>query len=149
MLCRSLMTAGETVDWMKEMGCHKRWLLPAMGLHSDDIDSKACLETVAGSGPENMPWDLSLNKDAHEDTNRHIVLTHELANDDPRKFDLSTPKRGSWACQRVLQICLCSKRIKQDIHEVFDSTRRKFDRLVESSSKALGRVTGGGMKMLK
>ena len=72
----SLMTAKETVQWMKEKGYHERWLLPVNGLHSDDPDLKAYLETIPGSGPENMPWDLSLNKDAHEDTNRHVVLTH-------------------------------------------------------------------------
>jgi transposase-like protein len=93
----SLMTAKETVEWMKEKGYYERWLLPVMGLHSDDPDLKAYLGTIPGSGPENMLWDLSLNKDAHEDTNRHVVLTHELAEDDLRKFDLSTPKRGSWA----------------------------------------------------
>ncbi len=98
----SLMTAKETVEWMKEKGYYERWLLPVMGLHSDDPDLKAYLGTIPGSGPENMLWDLSLNKDAHEDTNRHVVLTHELAEDDPRKFDLSTPNRGSWAYQRVL-----------------------------------------------
>jgi hypothetical protein len=89
-----LMLAKETVDWMKEKGCHKQWLLPVMGLHSDDPDLKAYLETIPGSGPENMPWDLSLNIDAHEDTKRHVVLTHELANEDPKKFDLSTKREG-------------------------------------------------------
>jgi hypothetical protein len=73
-----------------------------MGLHSDDPDLKAYLDTIPGNGPENMLWDLSLNKDTHEDTNRHVVLTHELAHDDPKKFDLSTPKRGSWAYKQVL-----------------------------------------------
>jgi hypothetical protein len=120
----SLMTAKETVAWMKEKGFHERWLLPVMGLHSDDPDLKAYLDTIPGNGPENMPWDLSLNKDTHEDTNRHVVLTHELADDDPKKFDLSTPKRGSWAYERVLQICPCSKRIKQDVLKVFDSMEK-------------------------
>jgi hypothetical protein len=120
-----LMMAKETVEWTKEKGFHKRcWLLPVMGLHSDDPNLKAYLEKIPGSGPENMPWDLSLNKDAHEDTNRHVVLTHELADEDPKKFDLSTPKRGSWACQRVLQICHCSKQIKQDILKVFNSMEK-------------------------
>ena len=91
------------------------------GLHSDDPDLKAYLETIPGSGPENMPQDLSLNKDAHKDTNRHAVLTYELAANDPRKFNLATPKRGPWAYQRVLQICPCSKRIKQDVLKVFES----------------------------
>jgi hypothetical protein len=106
------MMAKETVEWMKEKCFQKRWLLPVMGLHSDDPDLKAYLDTSPGSGPENMSWDLSLNRDAHKDTNRYVVLTHEVAEDDPKKFDLSTPKRGSWAYQRVLQICPGSKWIK-------------------------------------
>jgi hypothetical protein len=138
----SLMTAKESVEWMKEHGHFERWLLPVMGLHSDDADLKAYLQTIPGNGPENMPWDLSLNKDAHEDINRHIILTHELADDDPRKFDLSTPKRGSWAYQRVLQICPSSDRIKQDILNVFVSMEkvRKADGiLVEGLGKNYGR----------
>jgi hypothetical protein len=119
-------------------------LLPknVMGLHSDDPDLKAYLGTIPGSGPENMPWDLSLNKDAHEDTNRHAVLTHELAEDDPRKFDLSTPKRGSWVNQRVLQICPGSARIKQDVLKVFHSmekVRKAGGILVEGLGKNYGR----------
>jgi hypothetical protein len=120
----SLMTAKETIEWMKEKGYHKGWLLPVMGLHSDDPDLKAYLGTIPGRGPENMLWDLSLNKDVHEDTNRLVVLTHELAGGDPRKFDLSTPKRGSWAYQQVLQICPGSARIKQDSLKVFNSMEK-------------------------
>jgi hypothetical protein len=58
----SLMTAKETVEWMKEKGLHKPWLLPVMGLHLDDSDLKSYLSTIAGNGPGNMPWDLSLTK---------------------------------------------------------------------------------------
>jgi hypothetical protein len=136
------MTAKESVEWMKSKGYHKRWLLPVMGLHSDDPDLKAYLETIPGNGPENMPWDLSLNKDTHEDTNRHVVLTHELPDDDPRKFDLSTPKRGSWAYQRVLQICPSSERIKQDILNVFvsmEKVRKAGGILVEGLGKNYGK----------
>jgi hypothetical protein len=58
----SLMTAKETIMWMKEKGFHEQWLLqPVMGLHSDDPDLKTYLNTIPGSSPENMPWDLSLN----------------------------------------------------------------------------------------
>jgi hypothetical protein len=113
-----------------------------MGLHSDDPDLKAYLGTIPGSSPENMPWDLSLNKDVHEDTNRHAVLAHELAEDDRTKFDLSTPKRGSWAYQRVLQICPSSARIKQDVLKVFDSmekVRKAGGILVEGMGKNYGR----------
>jgi hypothetical protein len=93
----SLMTAKETIEWVKEKGYHEPWLLPVMGLHSDDPNLKAYLGTICRSSPENVPRDLSLNEDAHKDTNCHIVLAHDLANDDPKKSDLSTPKRGSWA----------------------------------------------------
>jgi hypothetical protein len=59
---------------MKEKGLHKQWLLLVMGLHSDDPDLKSFLSTIPGNGLENMPWNLSLNKDLHEDTNWHVVL---------------------------------------------------------------------------
>jgi hypothetical protein len=111
----SLMTAKETIEWMKEKGCHEQWLLPVMGLHSDDPNLKAYLGTIPESGPENMPCHLSLSEEAHEDTQRHTVLTHELANDNPKKLDLSTPKRRSWAYEQVLQICPGSARIKQNV----------------------------------
>jgi hypothetical protein len=55
-------------------------------------------QAYLGCGPENMRWDLSLNKDGQKEKKRHIFLTHELAKDDPKMFfDLSTPKRGAWA----------------------------------------------------
>jgi hypothetical protein len=47
----SLTTAKETVERMKEKGFHERWLLPVMGLHSDDPDLKAYMETIPGSSP--------------------------------------------------------------------------------------------------
>jgi hypothetical protein len=137
----SLMTAKEIVEWMKEKGLHKQWLLPVMGLHFDDPDLKSYLSTIPGNGPENMPWDLSLNKDSHENTNRHVVLTHELADDDPKKFDLSTPKKGSWADQRVLKIFPSSKQIKQDILNVFVNMEKVWKAggiLVEGLGKNYG-----------
>jgi hypothetical protein len=136
------MTAKETAEWMKEKGYHEQWLLPVMGLHSDDPNLKPYRGTIPGSGPEKMPWDLSLNKDAHQDTNRQVVLTHELADDDRRKFDLSTPKRGPWAYQRVLPICPGSARIKQDVLKVFHSmekVQKAGGILVEGLGKNYGR----------
>jgi hypothetical protein len=75
-------------------------------------------------------------------THELAILTHELADDDPKKFNLSTPKRGSWACQRVLQIYPGSTRIKQDILKVFDSmakVRKAGGILVEGLGKNYAR----------
>jgi hypothetical protein len=69
-------------------------------------------------------------------------LTHELADDGSKKFDLSTPKKGSWAYQRVLQISPSSKRIKQDIWNIFvsvEKVRKAGGILVEGLGKNYGK----------
>jgi hypothetical protein len=47
--------------------------------------------------PENMPWDSSLNQDVHAAVQWRVLLTLALGVHDKHKFDMSTPKRGSWA----------------------------------------------------
>jgi hypothetical protein len=36
----SLLTVHKTVAWMKEQGYYKRWILPELGLHSDNKELK-------------------------------------------------------------------------------------------------------------
>ena len=48
------------------------WILPQLGLN-DDIDSY--VGWPVGNSPEFMPWDASLNNDAHETVRRHCVLS--------------------------------------------------------------------------
>jgi hypothetical protein len=74
----SLLTAQETVSWMKEQGYYKRWVLPKLGLHSDDPDLKQYRGWPVGNSPENTPWDTSLNKDLHDVVKYHVLATADI-----------------------------------------------------------------------
>jgi hypothetical protein len=50
---------------------------------------------------EMMPLDCSLNQDIHMAVSRHVIVTTDLADDDPKKFSTSTPKRGTSAYLRI------------------------------------------------
>jgi len=74
----SLMTAKDTVAWMKAKGYYERWILPENGLHTDDPDLKAYLHRPVGDSPELMPWDTNLNSDVKNSVQMHIDLTRKL-----------------------------------------------------------------------
>ena len=131
----SLMTAKETVEWMKKQGHYKRWILPENDLHSDDQSLSAYLHRPVGNSPENMPWDTSLNQDVKKAVEHHVNLTHELEENDPKKFSISTPNRGSSAFLRVLEEIPTSKRIIHDVKKVLVS--------LEIVRKARGRKVQG------
>ena len=44
------------------------------------------------NSPEFMPLDTHLNQDLHSSHDYHSTVTQHLEEDDPRKFDGSTPK---------------------------------------------------------
>jgi hypothetical protein len=71
-----------------------------------------------------MPWDTSLNNDLKEKVDQHVQATSDLPEDDPRKFSLSTPSRGSEAFKRVLANTPSSKRIVQDVFQVVVSMKK-------------------------
>lgn len=88
----TLKTAKATVTWMKNNGIYKRWLLPL------DINVGTVYEErLVGNSPKMIPLYNTLNKDHDDEVRFHILLTSHLNNDDPKKFSLSTPKRGSSA----------------------------------------------------
>ncbi len=66
-----------------------------------------------------MPLDNTLNKDIHKAVIRHMAATMKLDDDNPRKFSMSTLKRGSLAYLRVSNpiegVAPTNKRIIQDI----------------------------------
>jgi hypothetical protein len=90
------MTAQDTIKRMKQKGYYKHWILPINGLMTDDPDLKAYNNRPTGCTHEIMPWDTSLNNDVYEGISRHVNLTYDLPVGDIRKFDVSTPTRGSW-----------------------------------------------------
>jgi hypothetical protein len=117
----TLMTAKETIVWMKEKGYFERWILPANGLHTDDATLKYYYCKPVGNSPEMMPWDMSLNQDVKCAVDRHVMSTADFSEDDPLKFSLSTPKRGARAFKRVLEGVPSSKLIVHDITKVIAS----------------------------
>jgi hypothetical protein len=117
----SLMTGNDTLEWMKDNDYFKRWVLPVNELHQNDPNLKKYYHRPVGNSPENMPWDSSLNEDVHAAVQRHVLLTLSLGVDDKRKFDMSTPKRGSSAYHRILEMVPCSERITHDVNKVFES----------------------------
>ena len=70
------MTDASCQQWMREKGYLKYWILPELGLN-DDIGSFG--GRPVGSSPEFMPLDASLNKDVHESTSRHCLLSRLAA----------------------------------------------------------------------
>jgi hypothetical protein len=112
----SLMTAADTVSWMKSKGYYKHWVLPECGLSEDDRTLKEFWGRPLGNSPEMMPLDCNLNKDVHDVVQAHCAATAHIADNgkDPRKFSLSTPQRGDSAYLRVLEGAPDSTRIIQD-----------------------------------
>jgi hypothetical protein len=91
----SLMTAMQTIEWMREKDYLKRWLLPINQLSETNNDLKNFLHRPIGNSPEMIPWDCSLNKDIKDTIMRHVCYTCHLPKDDIRKFSLLTPCPGS------------------------------------------------------
>mmetsp|Transcript_15157 Transcript_15157/g.25127 ORF Transcript_15157/g.25127 Transcript_15157/m.25127 type:complete len:238 (+) Transcript_15157:240-953(+) len=119
----SLMTAKESVAWMKYKGYYERWILPECGLLMDQKELKRYIGRPTGDTPEIMNWDSTLNKDVHESVKQHVHATITLDKDDPRKFSLATPIQGAHAYMRVLDpetgVCPSSKRIIEDTEKAF------------------------------
>jgi len=69
---------------------------------NDTPQLKVYSNRPVGNSPEMMPWDCSLNKDVLDGLNRHVLLTKDLPNDNPKKFSLSTPKNIDHAIKRLV-----------------------------------------------
>jgi hypothetical protein len=117
----TLMTAKETIAWMKEKGYFERWMLPANGLHTDDPSLKHHFCKPVGNSPQMMPWNTSLNQDVKYAVDRHVMNTADFEEDDPLMFSLSTPKRGARAFMRILEGGPSGERIIHDIKKVVGS----------------------------
>ena len=83
------MTSKSTVDWMKEKGYYKRWLIPQRGLNDWMQYYKS---RPVGNCPEFMPLDNSLFNDLQQSLSLHCAMTAHLPDIDPRKFSMATPK---------------------------------------------------------
>ena len=66
-----LITAKETIVWMKENNYSHRWLLPMNGLQ----EGTPYYGRPVGNSPEFMPLDNSLNRDILHSLSFHCVLS--------------------------------------------------------------------------
>jgi hypothetical protein len=126
----SLMTARESIAWMKEQGYHDRWLLPLC----DANEGTTFAGRPIGNSPEMMPLDSSLNKDVDDGVHRHISFTNHLDEDDPRKFSMATPKKGRHAYLRVWNSPPVPSAVTGIIREGGDPSSR---RIVQDTNKFL------------
>jgi hypothetical protein len=65
----SLMTADETIEWIKQKGYYDHWILPEYDLNKD-LKNYNRVQPV-GNNPGAMCWDNSLNKDCDDIALRH------------------------------------------------------------------------------
>lgn len=142
------MTAKETKDWMEEKGILKHWILPEQGLYEDEKDLRAYYGRPVGNSPEFMPLDCSLNNDIHKSVNKHCAATCHIRDDDgdPRKFSISTPKRGDRAYFRVLEGCPSSERIVRDCKKVVEHLKKVQEKegiIIPGLGNRPGRRDGG------
>ena len=63
---------------MKEKGYYECWILPQLGLHTDDDNLKQYQGRPVGNSPQNMPWDTSLDKDLHDAVKYHVAATADF-----------------------------------------------------------------------
>ena len=98
----SLMTANESIKYMKDKGYYRHWILPERDLMNDGTGKlKFYANKPVGNSPEVMPLDCSLNWVLHSSVAKHVVLTKHLDNGDENKFSTATPKEGLAAYKRV------------------------------------------------
>eukprot|EP00957_Ditylum_brightwellii_P155666 11850048-Ditylum_brightwellii.AAC.1 len=84
----SLMTANETIQWMREMGILKHWILPEKNLNKG-MRYENC---VPGNAPELNVLDSNLNCNIHCAVLEHIIYTASLKQTDKQKCSVSMPK---------------------------------------------------------
>ena len=89
----SLLTAKDSVAWMKEKGIYQRWIVPVLRCNDLVGENKNCYaKRPVGNSPELMCLDMSLNKDIRECLHCHVSITQNLEKDNPHRFSLATPK---------------------------------------------------------
>ena len=76
-------------NWMKEKGMLKHWILPEAGLNAN----APCSAQPPGNSLEINPLDCALLKDLDDGMRQHVLRTHNLPDEDPKRFSLLAPKR--------------------------------------------------------
>ena len=117
-----LMTAKETINWMKQKGYLNRWLLPLNGLQY----GTPYAGRPVGNSPEFMPLDNSLNRDILQSLRFHCVLGHSIVDGEETTEEernlcvsFSTLREIARGLKRIWDSKMgtpCSARIIQDGH---------------------------------
>ena len=120
----SLMTAKQSVQWMKETNIYKHWILPELGCNDLVGEHKNCYANrPVGNSPELMCLDMSLNKDVRESFRMHVSINQKLDKEDPRQFSSLCPKDIVKGIYRLLApnesgVVPTSTRIIQDVDRI-------------------------------
>ncbi len=133
----SFMTCKQCQDFMIKQDIYKHWILPLHNINAGTVYAGR----PVGNTPEIMPLDSNLNKDIHEAVKTHSTYTNTLDRKDPKKFSISTAKRGQSAYRRVWDPSFgpdggvpSIQRIMQDVDRIFDEVIMK---LVEARGVAV------------
>ena len=117
----SLITAKETVRWMKENDLYKYWIIPELGCNDVVGNNKNCYASrPVGNSPELMCLDMSLNKDVRESFRMHVSITQHLDSSHCQRFSGSSPNQIVSSIFRLTKpdetgVVPTSKRIMEDI----------------------------------
>lgn len=146
----SLLASVECRDWMSKqiikgqrrdqdrsyLDC---WVRPQAGLNEGTIYE----HRPVGNSPELMPLDASLNKDLHDDVNRHVAATAHLPKDHDLKFSRANPKEQGKAYKRVYNGSPPGTRIVEDVKRSVKSAETiRQKRGFWSSGMGLARGSG-------
>ncbi len=122
----SLLTAKESIDYMRENGYLAMWIRPQNKQFESrpEWKMKNYYGQPVGNSPELMQLDTSLNTDVHESVNCHNMLTNELPKNDPRRFGLFTPKDAASSYKQIFDpitgVAPKSSHIVHDIEAVIN-----------------------------
>ena len=114
----SLMTGKETVEWMKEKGYYKHWILPEKNVVHHIPKCFTWRNMLPGNTPGGNPLDMQCFADVNSRLDDWVRLTEGYEKNDPRKYSLQTPLCGFDSVNRVWKSTPCSKRIVEDILEI-------------------------------
>lgn len=139
------MTDKSCKEWMREKGYLPRWILPQLGLNAYSKYG----DSPIGNSPELMMWDSSLNADVKAQIIRHITMTKDLEDEDPRMFSISTPKRIDSCLLRLLDPELgpdagvpLGSRIVEDATKCFGNNLLRIIQAMGALVEGLGNRTG-------
>ena len=105
------MSSNERKNWIEQKGAFNHWILPEASLNADAPYSTH----PPGHSLEATLLDCTLFKDLDDGLYQHILCTHNLSDEDPKKFSSSTPKRLLSSLVHTWDSCPSSNRIAQGV----------------------------------